>query len=160
MMEATVTSGDDKRRRRARGLLRAAPGLITPAVLLVACIRWFVHAVEAYNALPLAPRTADGDPFSANADIFVAGMGIVCVLVLFAPPLLAGLPGRLRVWHALVAVALQVLPLYIAFAAGTESLLGWLAFCGLAYVPALALVRLVTQRRAAAPHGPMSESRP
>jgi hypothetical protein len=156
MMEATMTSGDDKRGRRMKGLLRAAPGLVAPVVLLVVCIMSFAHEAQTYYALPLAERTADGDPFSADAGMFFAGVAIVVALLLFVPPLLAALPARLRVWQGVVVIILEALPLLAA--AGAGSLLGWLAFAGFAYVPVLALVRLLGQHRAQAPQGPVREA--
>jgi hypothetical protein len=156
MVGATVTSGDEKRRRRAKGLLRAAPGLVAPVVLLAVCIRWFVQEAQGYYALPFAQRTADGDPFSADAGMFVAGVGIAIALLLLAPPLLAGLPVRLRVWQVIVALAVQSLPLWVA-ATSIATALGRLELVGLAYVPALVVARLVLRRPIVAPPSSVGE---
>jgi hypothetical protein len=148
---------EGKRSGRMRRLLLAVPGLIAPAVLLAYSVAWFVEERSAYYALPVAVRNdPDPDPLSADAGMFLAGVAIVVTLLLFAPPLLAALPSRLRVWQAVVAILLQALPLFIA--AGTQSLLGWLAFAGLAYVPLLVLVRLVGQHRVPAPPGSAREA--
>jgi hypothetical protein len=132
--------------------LRVTPGLFAPTLLLSVCIAWFVHAAQVYYALPLAERTADGDPFSANADMFFAGMAILVALLLFVPPLLAGLPSRLRTWQAVLALGLQALPLAVAVMFA-DTTLGLLALVGLAYVPALVVVRLVLRH----PIGPIPE---
>ena len=87
-------------------------------------------------------------------------MAIVCTLLLFAAPLLAALPSRLRVWQGVVAVVLQALPLYVALGASRDSALGWLTFVGFAYVPGLVATRLVLQRRPVTPSGSMGESTP
>lgn len=148
---------EDRKLSRAQRLLLAVPGLVAPAVLLALCVAWFVGERATYYALPLAVRRdADPDPLSADAGVFLAALAIVVALLLFAPPLLAALPGRLRVWQAIVVVILEALPLLVAATSG--SLLGWLAFVGFAYVPVLALVRLVSQHRAQAPPKPVREA--
>jgi hypothetical protein len=136
---------------RTRRLLLAAPGFVTPAALLVLCIQWFVDESQYYYSLPLPERMADGDPLSADAGMFVAGVGIVCLVLLLLPPLLAALPRRLRIWQAVLALVMQALPLLIAWdAAIGGSMRGWLAFLGFVYVPILVIIRLVLGPRAAA----------
>ena len=144
-------------------MLRAAPGLVAPAALLAWSVGWFVQEVSHYYSLSAAERAPDGSPLSPAAGPFFAGVAIVCTVVLFVAPLLAALPARLRVREAIIAVVLQVLPLWIALgvAHGDSwySGLGWLAFVGFAYVPALAVVRLTMQHRSA-PRRSMSEGSP
>jgi hypothetical protein len=153
MTETILIAAGVKRRWNPRGMLRAAPGLIAPAALLAWSVGWFAQEVSRYYSLPAAERAADGSPLSPAAGPFFAGVAIVCTLLLFVAPLLAALPSRLRVREAVVALVLQVLPLWIALgvALGDSwyTTLGWLAFVGFAYVPALAVVRLTMQRRSA-----------
>ena len=120
--------------------------------MTVVCIWSFVHEALYYFSLPLAERTADGDPFAADAGMFFAAAGIAVGLLLFLPPLMAGLPRRLRPWVGIVAVVPQLLPLW---AAGDLAKAGiawsWVAPVLFAYVPALVVARLLLQRRAGAP---------
>ena len=138
--------------RRGKGLLVALPGLIVPVAFLAACAWFFVQQAVWYFSLPLADRTADGDPFSADAGMFFAVAGIAVALLLCVPPLLVALPTRLRLWHCIVAMGLQLLALWVAleFALGGS---GWAraAFILLIYVPGLMLFRLVQRFRTAPP---------
>ena len=132
---------------RQKRFLVLLPGLIAPAAVVVVCIWSFVHEAIFYFSLPLAER-ADGDPLSADAGMFFAAFGIAVGMLLFLPPLVAGLPRRLRPWVGIAAVVPQLLPL---LAAGDEAkagvALGWVALVLFAYVPALIVVRLILQRR-------------
>jgi hypothetical protein len=152
-----MTTGQSVWASRGRRFLVSAPGLIAPVVLLVLSIQSFVHESASYYSLPVAERMADGDPFSADAGMFFAGVGIAAALLLFLPPLLAGPPRRLRLWAAIVAIALQLLPLWIAsdFARHGDAR-GWVALVLFAYVPVLVVVRLVRQAQAVASPGSLS----
>ena len=139
-------TGDHSRRSRlAERLLLTALGLVAPAFLLALSVAWSVREWHAYQALPAAVRNdPDPDPLSADAGMYLAGMAVVFALLLFAPPLLAALPARLRIWQAVIALAVQAPALLIAWDLATHgSTVGLLALIGLAYVPALAIVRLV-----------------
>ena len=108
----------------------------------------FVVTARDYFAMPLAERTADGDPFSADA-----GMWLGAVLVLFAffaagIAVGAALPRRLDTGLAiaLLVASLLVLGLIVLVAVWAGS--GWmsLAVClPFAYAPVLTIVRLAWQ---------------
>ena len=143
-----MATGQSDWARRGRRFLILVPGLMAPIVLLVLSIQSFIHESAIYYSLPLAERMADGDPFSADAGVFLAGVGIVVALLLFVPPLLVGLPRRLRLWAAIVAIALLLLPLLIAFGSAPDSgVWGVVALLSFVYVPILAIARLLTQSR-------------
>lgn len=153
-----MTSGD--KRHRTSGLLRAAPGFIMPAFMLVWCVRWLWLEAGVYDSLPSSERTSGGSlDFLAAADVIVATVGVACMVLLFLPPLLVGLPHRVRVWQAVVALTVQALPLlaslYVAVGGSVEALL---ALLGFAYVPVLVIVRFVLQARTLRPSDPLGET--
>lgn len=114
---------------RRRRLLHTTLGLVAPVLLLVACVVTIVQ-----------------DRWVA---IYAAAAIVACV-VLLAPPLLAGLPERVRVWQVGCILALQAVPLWMALGAATSgSPLGLLALAGFAYAPVVAIARLVVQQKAA-----------
>ena len=140
---------------RGRRFLATVPGLLAPLILLAICVRMFVSEAQGYYALPVAIRSADGDPFSADAGMMLAAAGIAFALLLLLPPLLVGMPRRLGFWTCLAALLLQALSLFAAISvADSGSGRAWLALLLFAYVPVLALVRLVRQHRLAVPSAP------
>ena len=137
---------------RSRRSLAWIPGLIAPIAILVIGLQWFISGSAEYFSLTPVARLADGDPFPADAGMFAAGVVIVFGLLLLLPPLLIGFSRRLRWSTGLVVVAIQLIPLWIAwdFAKG-GSFRGCLILLLLAYVPVLLVVSLVLQARSDSP---------
>jgi hypothetical protein len=150
-----MTSRHSSWARRGRRFLITTPGLIAPAVLLVLSTRSYDQESAHYYSLSLAQRLADGDPFPANAGMLFASVGVAIGLLLFVPPLLVGLPARLRLWAAIVGIVSLLLPLWVAFSFATDaSIWALVALLSFAYTPILAVTRLIVQSRRAAVPGP------
>jgi hypothetical protein len=137
---------------RSRRFLVSTPGLIAPVAVLALGIQWLIRASAEYFSLPPVARLAGGGPFSADAGMFAPGVVVVFGLLLFLPPLLVGLSGRLRWWTGVAAVGLQLIPLWVAWDfAKVGSIYGWLVLLLLTYVPVLLVVMLVLQARSDSP---------
>jgi hypothetical protein len=142
----TGTRGATRSGRLARWLC-AVPGLVTPVVLLVASISYLIQQTRLYITPP-AGDAAQDVRFDPGTEIVFAALWIVGCLLLLLPPLLVALPARLRIRVAILASLLQVPALVVAVTYLDDgSALGLLMLLCSAFVPALAIARLVAQTR-------------
>jgi hypothetical protein len=131
---------------RRRRILAAIPGLIIPLSFAGVGVAAFVSGWHFYFSLPAAQR-ADGDPFPADAGMWLGVALVVVALLLAALAVGAALARRLNVgWGVTLLIAsLGIMGLAIWTAVSVP--LGWWSMCAVpfAYVPALIVVRLLWQ---------------
>jgi hypothetical protein len=119
-----------------------------PVVCLVLGVVVFVGGARFYYSLPVAERQADGDPFSADAGIWLGAVLVLFALLLTALVVGAALPRRLDsgLGVFLLIGSLVVLGLVAWGAMGFGD--GWFTagIClPFAYVPSLTIFRLAWQ---------------